>query len=314
MLRVRDLNVFFQTQKGEAAAVREFDLDVNASDTLSIVGESGSGKTVAMLAILGLLSGNARYYASEITFEGVDLLKLSGKQRRKFLGPKISMIFQDPINSLNPSYKVGRQMAELFQVHKGLSYKDSKKLILDLFEQVGISDAENRMNSYPHQLSGGMNQRVMIALAIALKPKLLIADEPTTALDVTIQAQILNLLRKIKEENDMAVILISHDIGVVAHLADEVITMYHAWQVERSPIEKLISKASHPYSIDLINSVPEMAVGKRFRVISQINNQSTDGLNGCIYYPWCTRSSAECLHKIEYKKVNGSLVRCIKAE
>ncbi|MBL0690962.1 MAG: ABC transporter ATP-binding protein [SAR324 cluster bacterium] len=313
MLRIRNLSVYFQTIKGTFAAVNNFDLDLKQGEIVSIVGESGSGKSVCMLALMGLLSKNSIIKYDEISFEGKNILQLKDSQRRSYLGAKMSMIFQEPISSLNPCFRVGDQVAEVFRFHQGDSKKAAQDKTIDLFTQVGIADAKHRYRDYPHQLSGGMNQRVMIAMAIALKPKVLIADEPTTALDVTIQAQILNLLNDIRDKYNMALILITHDMGVVAMMADRVVTLYRGQQVEISDKEQLFSNPKHPYTVDLLASLPEEAKGKRLNSITGVIPPLHEIFTGCIYAPRCKFAVPECQKPIKMKSAGKNhLYRCIR--
>ena len=226
LLRIRNLSVDFATASGKFRAVDGVDQDVNESEILAIVGESGSGKSVSMLALMGLLPWTATVTADELTFDGHNLLTMDAKARRKIVGNDLAMIFQEPMSSLNPCFTVGWQIREALRVHLGMGRRERQKRAIELFEQVGIPDPEKRLSAFPHQMSGGMNQRVMIAMAIACKPKLLIADEPTTALDVTIQAQILDLLASLREETGMGLVLITHDMGVVAETAERVSVQY----------------------------------------------------------------------------------------
>jgi len=232
LLEIRNLSVEFETVSGSFRAVDGVNLDINKTDILAIVGESGSGKSVSMLAVMGLLPWTAKVTADKMEFEGRDLLTISSRDRRKIIGHDISMIFQEPMSSLNPCFTVGFQIGETLKEHLRLDRKARKKRSIELLDLVGIPAAEERLGSYPHQLSGGMSQRVMIAMAIACNPKLLIADEPTTALDVTIQAQIIDLLVSLQDDKGMALVLITHDMGVVAETAKQVIVMYAGQQVE----------------------------------------------------------------------------------
>jgi dipeptide transport system ATP-binding protein len=241
LLDVRNLRVEFGAEKNPFAAVDGVDFSIDAGEVVSIVGESGSGKSVSMLAIMVLIDAPGRVKADAMTFNGQDLLALNEKQRRKVIGADISMIFQDPVASLNPSFTVGYQISEAIKIHQGGSSAELKQRALDLLNLVEIPDAKNRLNAYPHQLSGGMSQRVMIATALACNPKLLIADEPTTALDVTVQAQILDLLMKLQKETNMALILISHDLAVVAEVAQRALVMYAGQVVESGAIPHIIT-------------------------------------------------------------------------
>ncbi|WGT49928.1 ABC transporter ATP-binding protein [Thioclava nitratireducens] len=268
LLKIRNLTVEFDTAQGAFRAVDGIDVEVSGHEVLAIVGESGSGKSVSMLAVMGLLPPTATITADEITYDGRDMLKMSGRERRQIIGKEISMIFQEPISSLNPSFTCGFQVEEVLTRHLGLKGKDARKRALELFEQVGIPDPERRLNSYPHQLSGGQCQRVMIAMAIACKPRLLIADEPTTALDVTIQKQILDLLMSLQEEYGMGLIMITHDMGVVAETADRVSVQFKGRKLEEADVLSLFENPQHPYTRALLAALPENATGDRLLTVA----------------------------------------------
>lgn len=268
LLNIRNLTVKFATSTGDFIAVNGIDVSVDRSEVLAIVGESGSGKSVSMLAVMGLLPDTARITADEMTFDGRDILKLSPSARRKIIGREITMIFQEPVASLNPSFTVGFQIEEVLRLNLGLSHRAAHARALELFRAVGIPEPEVKINSYPHQLSGGQCQRVMIAIAIASKPRLLIADEPTTALDVTIQKQILDLLMDLQEEYGMALILITHDMGVVAETADRVVVQYKGRKMEEADVLSLFEAPQHPYTRALLAALPENATGDRLPTVS----------------------------------------------
>ncbi|MAQ38093.1 MULTISPECIES: ABC transporter ATP-binding protein [Thioclava] len=268
LLKIRNLTVEFDTAQGAFRAVDGIDVEVSGREVLAIVGESGSGKSVSMLAVMGLLPPTATITADEITYDGRDMLKMSGRERRQIIGKEISMIFQEPISSLNPSFTCGYQVEEVLTRHLGLKGKHARKRALELFEQVGIPDPERRLNSYPHQLSGGQCQRVMIAMAIACKPRLLIADEPTTALDVTIQKQILDLLMSLQEEYGMGLIMITHDMGVVAETADRVSVQFKGRKLEEADVLSLFENPQHPYTRALLAALPENATGDRLLTVA----------------------------------------------
>ncbi len=268
LLKIRNLTVEFDTAQGAFRAVDGIDVEVSGREVLAIVGESGSGKSVSMLAVMGLLPPTATITADEITYDGRDMLKMSGRERRRIIGKEISMIFQEPISSLNPSFTCGFQVEEVLTRHLGLKGKDARKRALELFEQVGIPEPERRLNSYPHQLSGGQCQRVMIAMAIACKPRLLIADEPTTALDVTIQKQILDLLMSLQEEYGMGLIMITHDMGVVAETADRVSVQFKGRKLEEADVLSLFENPQHPYTRALLAALPENATGDRLLTVA----------------------------------------------
>lgn len=266
LLDVKNLSVEFRTAHGNFRAVDNVSLTVEKSEVLAIVGESGSGKSVAMLAVMGLLPWTATITADVMAVDGKDMLNMSPKARRNIIGKDIAMIFQEPMTSLNPCFTVGFQLGEALQAHLKLNRREKKERIINLLEQVGIPAPEKRLSSFPHQLSGGMNQRVMIAMAIACQPKLLIADEPTTALDVTIQAQIIDLLLKLQQDTGMALVLITHDMGVVAETAQRVSVQYAGQRIEMQGVKGLFSEPHHPYTQALLSALPERAVGKNWRL------------------------------------------------
>ncbi len=268
LLTIRNLTVRFATATGSFTAVDGIDVQVDRGDVLAIVGESGSGKSVSMLAVMGLLPDSATITADEMTYDGHDMLNLSKAQRRQLIGREITMIFQEPIASLNPSFTVGFQIEEVLRLNLGLSRRAARDKALDLFRAVGIPEPEVKINAYPHQLSGGQCQRVMIAMAIASNPRLLIADEPTTALDVTIQKQILDLLMKLQEDHGMALILITHDMGVVAETADRVVVQYKGKKMEEADVLSLFEAPQHPYTRALLSALPENATGDRLSTVS----------------------------------------------
>jgi oligopeptide/dipeptide ABC transporter ATP-binding protein len=256
ILEVRGLTTSFTTRAGVIRAVTGVDFSVSKNEVLGLVGESGCGKSVTSLSMLGLVSEPGRVEAGEVIFDGRDLLQLSDSEMRKIRGDRIAMIFQQPQSSLNPVMKVGAQISESLQIHRGMNQKAARERSLELMDMVGISDAKRRYDAYPHEMSGGMAQRVMIAIALACEPELLIADEPTTALDVTIQAQILDLMRKLQEETGTAIILITHDLGVVAEMCDRAAVMYAGEIVERTDVKTLFADPKHPYTRGLIGAVP----------------------------------------------------------
>lgn len=268
LLEIRNLKVEFDTVKGPFNALKGIDYTVDAGEVLAIVGESGSGKSVAMLAAMGLLPDSATITADKMEFEGKDLRALSAKQRRTVIGKDISMIFQEPIASLNPCFTVGFQLGETLQTHTDLSTTERKDRVLELMNSVGIPDPESRLGAFPHQMSGGQCQRVMIAMAIACAPKLLIADEPTTALDVTIQKQILDLLVQLQQDSGMGLIMITHDMGVVAETADRVIVQYQGSKMEEADVLSLFENPKNPYTKALLSSLPENATGDRLPTVS----------------------------------------------
>jgi dipeptide transport system ATP-binding protein len=294
LLDVRDMRVSFNTRGGEFVAVDGVDLQVEADQVLAIVGESGSGKSVAMLALMGLLPWTATVTADRMAFDGHDLARITPKQRRAIVGRDVSMIFQEPITSLNPCFTVGYQIGEVLKVHLGLDRKARRQRTLELLEQVGIPDPARRAAAFPHQLSGGMCQRVMIAMALACEPKLLIADEPTTALDVTIQAQILDLLLTLKRERSMALVLITHDLGLVAEHADRVVVQYAGRQVETNDVVPLFADPHHPYTAALLDALPERASARRLAAIPGVVPGQFNRPAGCLFAPRCAFADAHC--------------------
>jgi len=268
LLEMENLSVEFETATGTLRAVDGISLSVDEGEVLAIVGESGSGKSVSMLAVMGLLPWTATVKADRMTFQGRDILNLSSRERRRIIGNDIAMIFQEPIASLNPCFTVGFQIEETLKTHTDLSRAERRKRTIELLRSVGIPDPEERMKSFPHQMSGGQSQRVMIAMALACDPKLLIADEPTTALDVTIQKQILDLLMNLQARTGMAMILITHDMGVVAETADRVIVQYKGRKMEEADVLSLFEAPKHPYTKALLSALPENAVGDRLPTVS----------------------------------------------
>ena len=307
LLDIRGLTVRFATRGGAFTAVDGIDLTVEPDEVLAIVGESGSGKSVAMLAIMGLLPWTATVTAERLVFDGQDLTALTPKQRRALIGRDIAMVFQEPMSSLNPCFTVGWQIGEALSIHLGLGRAERKQRVIDLLAQVGIPDAARRASAFPHQLSGGMCQRVMIAMALACQPRLLIADEPTTALDVTIQAQILDLLLSLRKNGagavasaqaghpgGMALVLITHDLGVVAETADRVLVQYAGHQVESARAADLFNDPHHPYTAALLAALPEQASGKRLAAIPGLVPGQFDRPPGCLFAPRCAFATGQC--------------------
>ena len=268
LLTIRNLTVRFATATGSFTAVDGVDLSVNRGEVLAIVGESGSGKSVSMLAVMGLLPDTATVTADQMTYDGQDILAMTPAQRRKLIGREITMIFQEPVASLNPSFTVGFQIEEVLRLNLGLSGKAARNRALELFRAVGIPEPEEKLKAYPHQMSGGQCQRVMIAIAIASNPRLLIADEPTTALDVTIQKQILDLLMTLQEDYGMGLILITHDMGVVAETADRVVVQYKGRKMEEAEVLDLFENPQSPYTRALLAALPDHATGDRLPTVS----------------------------------------------
>ncbi|CAN7333580.1 ABC transporter ATP-binding protein [Phyllobacterium sp. LjRoot231] len=268
LLEIKNLSVGFDTNAGQFMAVQGIDLSVDAREVLAIVGESGSGKSVAMLAVMGLLPKTATVTADSMSFDGHDMLTMTGKRRREIIGRDVAMIFQEPMASLNPCFTVGFQLEEVLRFHMKMDAATRRKRAIELFQQVGIPAPEERLNSFPHQMSGGQCQRVMIAIAIACNPKLLIADEPTTALDVTIQKQILDLLVSLQAKYGMGLIMITHDMGVVAETADRVIVQYKGRKMEEADVLSLFESPKSPYTRALLSALPENATGDRLTTVA----------------------------------------------
>ena len=268
LLNIKNLTVRFATSTGAFTAVDGVDVSVSPREVLAIVGESGSGKSVSMLAVMGLLPDTATVTADEMTYDGRDLLNMSAAERRKLIGREITMIFQEPVASLNPSFTVGFQIEEVLRFNLGMDRKTARARAVELFNAVGIEEPETKLNAYPHQMSGGQCQRVMIAIAIASNPRLLIADEPTTALDVTIQKQILDLLMDLQEKHGMALILITHDMGVVAETADRVIVQYKGRKMEEADVLSLFENPQNSYTRALLSALPENAKGDRLPTVA----------------------------------------------
>ncbi len=294
VLEIRNLSVDFATANGAFRAVDNVSLTVDAGEVQAIVGESGSGKSVAMLAVMGLLPWTATVIADRLAFDGNDLMALTPRQRRSIVGKDMAMIFQEPMTSLNPCFTVGYQLGEALKFHLGLNKAERHKRSIDLLNAVGIPEPEHRLSAFPHLLSGGMNQRVMIAMALACNPKLLIADEPTTALDVTIQAQILDLLVGLQKQTGMALILITHDMGVVAETAERVAVFYAGQKVEEQNVGPLFADPHHPYTAALLASLPERAVGRELPSISGVVPGLYDRPNGCLFSPRCQFATSRC--------------------
>ncbi|RJK98001.1 ABC transporter ATP-binding protein [Vallicoccus soli] len=300
LLEVDDLHVEFRTRDGVARAVNGVSYTVREGETLAVLGESGSGKSVTAQAIMGILDTPPGFITQgQVRFRGEDLLALPEDRRRQFRGKKISMIFQDALSSLNPVFTVGDQIAEMFRVHEGMSKKDARKRALDLMELVRIPAAAQRLRDYPHQFSGGMRQRIMIAMAIALDPDLLIADEPTTALDVTVQAQVMDLLKDLQRERRMGLILITHDLGVVADVADQIAVMYAGRIVERAPVHDIYARAAHPYTKGLLASIPRVDMkGQELYAIKGIPPNLTRIPSGCPFNPRCPHVRDVCTKEV----------------
>jgi oligopeptide/dipeptide ABC transporter ATP-binding protein len=300
LLEVRDLRVSFRTEDGIVQAVDGVSFTLHRGEVLGIVGESGSGKSVTMMTVMRLINDPNAVFEGEVLYKGRDLMKLSQAEMRDVRGAEIAMIFQDPMTSLNPVYTVGWQIVEQLQAHERISRRQAQSRSIELLRAVGIPNAETRINDYPHQFSGGMRQRVMIAMGLSCNPDLLIADEPTTALDVTIQAQILELIKRLRREFDSAVVLITHDMGVIADVADRVNVMYAGRVVEAAVAEEAFDDPRHPYTLGLLNSVPRLdqVTGERLIPIEGLSPDLSQLPPGCSFYPRCVYRVDKC--KEEY--------------
>ncbi len=314
ILEVRDLCVEFNTAEGKVQAINRLGYTLHAGEKLGIVGESGSGKSVSSLAVMGLIPDPpGRVTAGEILYRGEDLLKKSEGAMEKIRGNEISMIFQEPMTSLNPIHRCGSQIAESLRLHRGMKKKEAMEEAVRMMRSVGIANPAARAEEYPHQMSGGMRQRIMIAMALACRPRILIADEPTTALDVTIQAQILDLIRDLNRELDTAVLFITHDLGVVSELCDTVIVMYTGRIVEQAPAADLFRKPLHPYTAGLLKAIP--AITRERKPLSTIRGMvpnPTERIEGCSFWPRCPRAAEQCRKAAppEVPLEGGRRVRC----
>jgi len=313
LLDVVDLKTYFKSMDGTVKAVDGVDFSLKPGQTLGVVGESGCGKSVTSLSIMRLVDRPGFLAGGQLMFRGRDLAKISEKEMRGVRGDEISMIFQEPMTSLNPVFTVGNQVREAITEHRKISKSDADTRTVELFRMVGIPSPERRVKDYPHNMSGGMRQRVMIAMALALQPDLLIADEPTTALDVTIQAQILELIRDLRTKNNTAVLLITHDIGVVAEMADEVVVMYTGKVVEHGSVQQVLKTPKHPYTVGLLNSIPSIGQkGGRLNVIPGTVPSPLNLPKGCPFAPRCPHAMAVCREEEPALKTldDGSAARC----
>ncbi len=314
LLKIRNLETDFSTHEGTVKAVNRISFTINKGETLGLVGESGCGKSVTALSIMRLIPDPpGKIVGGEIYFEGQDLLKLDEKEMRKIRGKKISMIFQEPMTSLDPVFTIGQEIVESIQLHQGLKKEEAREKALEALKIVGIPDAGKRMNNYPHELSGGMRQRAMIAMALSCNPTLLIADEPTTALDVTIQAQILRLIRELKEEFDASVMLITHDLGVIAEMCDYVAVMYAGHIVESTDVDTLFRNPLHPYTKGLKKSIPRLDVEtEHLDTIKGLVPNLLDLPPGCPFHPRCDLRLRKCAEEVpEVLEVEDlHLVKC----
>ncbi len=311
LLEIEDLHVEFPSQGAVMHAVEGVSMSLDEGDVLGIVGESGSGKSVSMLALMGLVAWPGRVRARRLEFNGHDLLRLSDRERRRVIGKDVAMIFQEPTTSLNPCFSIGFQLTETLRLHLRMDREAARRRAIELLEQVGIPAPASRLSSFPHQLSGGMNQRVMIAMAIACNPRLLIADEPTTALDVTIQAQILDLLRDLQRERGMALVLVTHNMGVVAEMARRVAVMYAGQVMEERGADALFAAPQHPYTAALIAAMPERHVaGARLTTIPGVVPGVHDRPSGCLFAPRCSYATAACGTRLQLRPWADGQVRC----
>jgi peptide/nickel transport system ATP-binding protein/oligopeptide transport system ATP-binding protein len=318
LLEIRNLKTYFDARGGVLKAVDDVSFTIEAGETLGLVGESGCGKTVTANSIMRLVPiPPGRIAGGEILFEGIDILKLPTSEMRKVRGSKISMIFQEPMTSLNPVFTVGDQVAEVISLHERLSQREIQNRVIEAFRLVRIPAPESRIKEYPHQMSGGMRQRVIIAMALACNPKLMIADEPSTALDVTIQAQILDLMNRLKEETGASILFITHDLGVIAEMAQRVAVMYAGKIMEGADVDTLFSEPKHPYTIGLMNSIPILGIGKKEKRLSTIPGMVPSLFKlpqGCLFHERCSVAYTEC-DQLEPPMIdlgNGHIVRCHK--
>ena len=316
ILEVNHLKTYFHTDAGLSKAVNDVSFFVEKGKTLGIVGESGCGKSITSLSIMGLVETPPGEIAGgEIIFEGEDLLKKNEKEMSKIRGKKIAMIFQEPMTSLNPVFTIGQQLVETLMLHEEMTKKQAKERAIEMLKMVKIPLAEKRFNEYPHQLSGGMRQRVMIAMALCCNPDLLICDEPTTALDVTIQAQILDLINELKEKTGTSVMMITHDLGVIAEIAGDVMVMYAGKIVERATCDQIFEKPMHPYTYGLMQCIPKLDDDdtKRLSVIEGMVPSFDDMPKGCAFCPRCKEAREICRQKMpELAEAEGRMVRCFK--
>ena len=317
LLDVKNLRVDLPTPNGMLHAVRGIDLQVQRGEMLCLVGESGCGKSMTSLALMGLLPRKAQRSADHIRFDGIDLQTLPERQVAALRGARMSMIFQEPMTALNPSYTLGDQLCEALRAHRNVSMAQARERAVYLLERAGVPQAADRLRQYPHQLSGGLRQRVVIAMALMCEPDLIIADEPTTALDVTIQAQILRLIRELQKEFGTAVVFITHDLGVVARIADRVAVMYAGEVVETAPVAELFAHPSHPYTRGLLNCIPvrgKTLPGSHLQAIPGVVPSLVGEVQGCAFANRCPQVQAACSHSVPYALLPGQhAVRCVTA-
>jgi peptide/nickel transport system ATP-binding protein len=317
LLDVKNLRVDLPTPNGMLHAVRGIDLQVQRGEMLCLVGESGCGKSMTSLALMGLLPRKAQRSADHIRFDGIDLQTLPERQVAALRGARMSMIFQEPMTALNPSYTLGDQLCEALRAHRNVSMAQARERAVYLLERAGVPQAADRLRQYPHQLSGGLRQRVVIAMALMCEPDLIIADEPTTALDVTIQAQILRLIRELQKEFGTAVVFITHDLGVVARIADRVAVMYAGEVVETAPVGELFAHPSHPYTRGLLNCIPvrgKTLPGSHLQAIPGVVPSLVGEVQGCAFANRCPQVQPACSHSVPYALLPGQhAVRCVAA-
>ena len=312
VLEVRGLSIELGTPTGPLKAVRDIDFYVNEGEVLGIVGESGCGKSLAMMGVMDLLPKSTTNRSGEILLMGKDLTQASAAEMRKIRGNEVGMIFQDPMSALNPAYKIGNQLVEGYLSHRGSSYKEAEERAVYLLNRVGITAAKSRLAQYPHQLSGGLRQRVLIALALMCEPKLIIADEPTTALDVTIQAQILRLLKDVQEEYEASVVFISHDLGVISQLADRVAVMYSGEVIETGSVADVFRNPRHPYTRGLLSCIPAPGHEGRLGQIRGMVPSLIGDFSGCVFRTRCDFAASQCRNKVPVHDDGGSHVwRCV---
>ncbi|KOF57154.1 MULTISPECIES: ABC transporter ATP-binding protein [Clostridium] len=318
LLKVNHLKTAFTIEGNEVIPVDDVSFDLKKGETIGIVGESGCGKSVTSFSLMRLLGKNGKIKSGEVIFEGEDIAKKSEKEMHELRGNKMSMIFQEPMTSLNPLFTIGNQMMEAIMLHLKMDKKDAREYAIKMLKEVGIPRAEEIIDDYPHTLSGGMRQRVMIAMALSCKPKLLIADEPTTALDVTIQAQILELIKKLRENYGMSVMLITHDLGVISEMADKVMVMYAGQVVEETDVFTLFDNPEHPYTLALMNSIPQIddTDDKELQSIPGVVPSLSKMVSGCRFHTRCSKATERCKLEVpELKKIkDGHFVRCFLVE
>lgn len=316
LLKIDKLKTVIKVRNGELTPVDEVSISVPPHTTVGIVGESGCGKSMTAMSIMGLLPKNVRIESGSIKLKDTELTSLSQKEMRKVTGDRISIIFQEPMTSLNPVLTVGKQVREAITLHRNVSKEEAKKMVIDMFRNVGIPEPERRYNAYPHELSGGLRQRVMIAMAMVCEPELLIADEPTTALDVTVEAQILHLMRQLRDEKNTSILMITHNLGVVAEICDTVYVMYAGQVVEHADVFELFKNPSHPYTEGLMGSLPTVNSKERLKSIPGIVPKLDKLPKGCRLHDRCKYATERCRNEMPplYDIGNGHTVRCFRVE